>query len=126
MPLCKFPTPTLASGNPPAAQPGKPIGLLGLPAVQTLDFWCSRALQNKSGFAEIYQKIKRLQVCREALKKSYLIDRERVIESEAEKKGNSIPGISAKMLLKTHVEKMSVFSFAMMLMKNKGLILFLP
>jgi len=85
VPLYKFPTPTLASGNPPAAQPGKPPGL---PAVLALDSWCSRALQNKSGFAKMDQKIKKLLVCREALKKSYLIDKQGVIEFEAGKRGN--------------------------------------
>jgi len=59
--------------------------------------------------------------------KSYIVDTKRVKKFPAEKsgkKGRSKTGQGAKMLLKTHVEKMSAFRFANILLKIKDLFCF--
>ena len=88
VPLYKISTPTPASGNLQATQPGKPScspGLLGRLAVQMLDFWCSRALQNKWVLAKMYQKIKRLQACREVPKNYILLINKELLNSAQKK-----------------------------------------
>ena len=86
--MCKFPTPTLASGNLQANQLGKPPGppgLLYLLAVRTRDFWCSRALENKWVLTKMYQKIKKLQVWRKTPKNHILLINKELLNSMQKK-----------------------------------------
>jgi len=73
----------------------------------------------------MYQKQEGLAMNREKLANIHVIENKIVIASSAARvmneKGGKKPKASAIMLLKTHVEKMSLLSLAIMFMKINGL-----